>query len=415
MPSKLSAAGWAAVLAGAVVTSLSGSAPTTGPAAADRTDGQGAVTLPAALDHGRMTVEVEILRDDGTVRKAAAWVDTGNQTLNLAAPLARELGLNTSGLEDGGGRHSVASSSPAPPMRLGGLLLAGDDVPVRISPGARVVPGVAAEVQLPAALLRRLQVVFDYPGSRLTVARSASAEPRGTPVPCRVNPRTGLLCVTASLDGDAVVLGVDTGSAGTWVSDRLTSAWSSRHPTWPRTTGALGSANFFGFDFETAGALTRIPAMGIGPVTIRNVAVLGLDQSLFDWYSKKSAETVAGFIGANVLRRFRVAVDWPRQMTWWEPEPERDDRDLDIVGMTLRPEPDGTYTVAGVAVRGGRPAVAVVEAGDRLMRVGALEVTGATMGVVLDALRGAPGDTRTLVLDRQGRTVTVEATVTSFP
>ena len=116
-----------------------------------------------------------------------------------------------------------------------------------------------------------------------------------------------------------------------------------------------------------------------------------------------------------MLKRFRLEVDWPNRMTYWEAGPARDDHDLDIVGLTLRPELDGGFTVAGVATRDGRATVEGVEAGDRLVRVGSLEATGARMGEVEDALRGSPGDMRTLVLDREGRSVTVEGRVTRFP
>ena len=373
------------------------------------------VTLPFALDHNRMTVEVELSRPDGTIRKALAWVDTGTESLILAEPLAGELGIDIPALPQGGGAHSVESRSPAPLVRLGGLTLDSTRTPLRVSPGDHVMLGVSAEVHLPASVLRHLHVVFDYPASRLTAAKPGSLKPRGVPVPCRVNRETGLLLVDTTFDGETVRLGVDNGSAGTWVSDLVTARLKTRHPEWPVTIGAVGSANFFGFGFEAAGTLMRLPELGVGSLKICDIALLGLDQRLFNWYSQKSAGTVAGFLGGNVLKRFRLEVDWPDQMTYWEAGPRSDDRDLDIVGLTLRPEPDGSYTVAGVVAQGGRATVDGVQTGDRLIRVGSLEVIGAQMGKVEDALRGSPGDTRTLVLDRQGRRVTVEARVTRFP
>ena len=56
-----------------------------------------------------------------------------------------------------------------------------------------------------------------------------------------------------------------------------------------------------------------------------------------------------------------------------------------------------------------------VEPGDRLLKVDGLEVTGASMGRVVDALRGRPGDVRLLQLERRGKTFTVRATVTRLP
>jgi C-terminal processing protease CtpA/Prc len=108
-------------------------------------------------------------------------------------------------------------------------------------------------------------------------------------------------------------------------------------------------------------------------------------------------------------------VDFPGQMTWWEPGRQRAARDLDIVGLTLKAESDGGFTVAGVVVRDGQPAVIGVEPGDRLLRVDGLAVTNAPMGRVIDASRGKPGDRRRLLLERAGRRRMVQAKVFRLP
>jgi hypothetical protein len=275
-------------------------------------------------------------------------------------------------------------------------------------------PGLLAEAQLPASLIRREHVVFDYPARRLTLAKPGLLKPRGVPIPCRVNPETGLFLIEAVVDGETVPLGVDNGSSYTWVSDSLTAALKERHPDWPAAVGAVGAANFFGFDFETAGMLMRLPELRIGPLSAPGVGILGLDQSLFDWYSKKSAGTVRGFIGANVLKGFRLEIDFPNRTTYWEAAPSADPFDLDIVGLTLRPETDGGYAVAGVAVKDGRPAVEGIRPGDRLVRVDSTDAAGASMGKIVDALRGTPGTTRTLVIERGGERIVVKAKTMRF-
>jgi hypothetical protein len=108
----------------------------------------------------------------------------------------------------------------------------------------------------------------------------------------------------------------------------------------------------------------------------------GTGASPLDWYSQKTARRVEGF--------------------------------LDVAGLTLQPLPDGSYRVVGVAKKNGRPSVAGVEPGDVLLEVGGLKVTGATMGTVVDALRGTPGQTRTIVLERSGRRLTVQTGVVRF-
>ena len=362
-----------------------------------------------------MIVEVEFVRPDGTSRKARAWVDTGSQYLELEEPLARDLGLDVSGLKPGAAPDPVASSSPAPAMRLGGLPLHTEGIAVKVSPGKGLLPGVPAEATLPASALRHDHVVFDYPARRLTIGRPGALKPRGVALPCRVNAQTGLFLVAAVLDGETVQMGVDNGSAGTWVSDALTAAWQARHPAWPHATGAAGSANFFGFPFEAKGTLMRLPELGLGTLHARDVAVLGLPQGFFDWYSRKSAGPVAGFIGANILKGFRLEVDFQNGMTYWEAGPPPGAGDLDIVGLTLRPEAGGGFTVAGVVAKDGKPTVAGVQAGDKLLRVGALDTSGALMGTVVDALRGTPGEARTLVVEREGKRLTVQATVKRLP
>ena len=372
-------------------------------------------TVAMSLDHNRMTVEIAFTRVDGSPRPARAWVDTGGTTVMVAEPLARELGVDLSAMP-AGSEKPYASKTPVPPMSLGGILLDIENMNFAVRSGRFAMPGVQAECVLPARCLRRLHVVFDYPARQLTVARPGVLTPAGTAVPCRVNPETGLFMVETMIDKDKVALGVDTGSAGTWLSDKLTAAWLARHPDWPRAVGAAGSTNFFGFPFETQGALLGLPALMIGSMPVgQEIAVLGLDQGIFDWYSQKSAAPVAGFLGAELIARFRLEVDFPGQMTWWQPGPPSAVRDLDIVGLCLRADGDGSFTVAGVVRHDGQPLVSGVLAGDKLLRIDALEVANATMGAVIDALRGKPGAVRVLLLERAGKRITIRATVDRLP
>jgi hypothetical protein len=372
-------------------------------------------TVPMVLDHNRLVVELELRKPDGAWQRARAWVDTGGTALIVSEPLARELGIDLTGMPAGGERP-YATLAPVPAMRLGGVLLDVEAMTVSVRSGKFIVPGIEADCVLPPRCLRRLHVVFDYPGRELTVAAPGTLAPRGAAVPCRVNPETGLFMIVATIDGEKTALGIDTGSAGTWVSDKMTSAWRARHPRWPHAVGAAGSANFFGFPFEAKGELVSLPKLEIGTVPLdREVAVLGLDQGIFDWYSQKSAAAVAGFLGAEALARFRLEVDFPGQTTWWLAGTTPAIRDLDIVPLSLRPDRDGLFFIAGIVERDGRKLVPGVEPGDRLLRVDGLDVTGLAMGQVIAALRGRPGARRLLLLERAGKPLTVAASVVRLP
>jgi len=361
-----------------------------------------------ALDHNRLIVEVELLRPDGSLRKAKAWVDTGSHTLDVAETLALELGLEIPAFPQNG--HTATSASRTPAISIGGLPLDAAGIKLQVHRGNRVMPGVPAELNLPARVLLNYFVVFDYPGQRLTVAPPGTVEPRGTLVPCRIHPDTGLFQITVPVEGEQVQMAVDNGSAGTWVSEALANVWTARHPGWSTSRGAAGSTNFFGFPFELKGLLLRLPELQIGSATVRGVGVLGLHQGLFDWYSTKTVYPVQGFLGANVLKDFRLEVDYPKQMTYWTlgrstPEP------FFQVGITLRPLPDGRYMIAGILERAGKPCVDGAEAGDVLLRVDSLAVSNLSMGGVMKALQGKPGEFRTLHLEREGRPVKIKTKV----
>jgi C-terminal processing protease CtpA/Prc len=125
----------------------------------------------------------------------------------------------------------------------------------------------------------------------------------------------------------------------------------------------------------------------------------------------KSARPVAGFLGPNAFIDFRVEIDYANEAVYFERGTPPGGFDMDLVGLALRPLEDGGYEVLGVAVKDGKPLVEGVEPGDLLFSVGDLSVNGATMGAVVDALRGVPGEIRTLALEREGVRFTIEAKV----
>ncbi len=109
-----------------------------------------------------------------------------------------------------------------------------------------------------------------------------------------------------------------------------------------------------------------------------------------------------------------MEIDYPGNAVYFEKGPESDFHDMDMVGLTLRPELDGNYSILGIAEKNGSPAVEGIRTGDILVKVDDLPVKNATMGTVIDALRGKPGDTHHLILERDGKEVEVVGTVKRF-
>lgn len=370
--------------------------------------GAAGFTLPIALDHNRILVDVQFEKKDGSFRKARAWVDSGGPSLILGGPLAKELGIEWEAPADAGREAKVDTALPRG-MRFGDLPLPLDGVACTVCPHlAQPFAGVPAEARLPSAVMSRFDVLFDYPGRRMTLAPRGTLRHRGVRVPCLVEAKTGIVQFDVRMAGETVSFALDNGATCTLVREDLAVQAGQRNPAWATRRGLLGCANMWGMEQETEWAMIRLGEILVGGVAVSDAGAACLPKGLFEWYSKKTASPVAGLLGPNVLKAFRVGIDFAGGAVYLELVLRDDPHDMDLVGLTLRPNRDGTFDVIAAAESTG------AMPGDRLLKVGGLDAAGQTMGQVVDALRGKPGSKRRLVLERRGETRTVEATVIRY-
>lgn len=390
--------------------------------AARPSGGVDSVTVPIILDHNRMLVEAEAQRADGTWRKALLWIDTGNPDCLMSESFARDLGIDLSAAQE------AADGSPLPlvvaplQVRIGGMPLDFSSATANVLFEPRwLFSTMHNDANLPSTVLRQFQVIFDYPRRQLTLARPGTLPPRGVRAPAAVHPVTGIVQIDAVIAGDSLSLALDNGASYSFISDDVFARLVDRHPDWPRCTGAIGCANIWGrWPGEPEWPVARVDEIAWGPVRLTGVGIVGLPgffrrgASLGDWYSQKTARPVAGFLGPNAFKAFRIEIDYVNSAVYFEPGAEVDTHDMDMVGLTLQPEADGSFRVIGITEVDGKPGVEGVTPEDRLLRIGDLEVAGATMGTVVDALRGKPGETRRLVLERNGERIEIDAPVRRF-
>jgi hypothetical protein len=372
------------------------------------------VTVPFVLDHNRMLVDVEMQRKDGSWRTARLWVDTGEPSFSMSEDLARDLGVDLSTLA-----YDPDIRLPGG-VRIGGMPLDFTDIETHVSRTAWMFNAMHNDAHISSRVLARYDVVFDYPARLLTIAGPGTLKHRGVRAPAAVNPKTGIVQIDAVMDGDSLSFALDMGASYSFVDSAVVTRLLGRHPNLPRIVGAAGCANMWGWwppDEEHA-LVVRVPEIMWGPVRLSGVGLVSVPAvqpggpALGAWYSRKTARPVNGFLGPNAFKAYRVEIDYAGSVVYFEKGPGPDDStDMDLVGLTLRPENDGSYTVIGIVSKDGTPTVEGVEPGDKLLLVGELEVTGVTMGTVVDALRGRPGDIRILMLERDGTELTVEATV----
>jgi hypothetical protein len=367
-------------------------------------------TTPFVLSGNRVYAELSFVRPDGSIHKALAFVDMGSPAMTIAEPLFKELRLDR--------KRPLTFRLGTMTVRIPAAEVTSDpDEPRALGPDRMV------EAMLPAGVLRQYQVVLDYQHRTLTIAKPGALKPEGIGVPFRMNGKTGLIAVDASIDGKPYAITIDNGSAYTWLRQSVAEPWLGAHPGWVRGVGAVGASNMMmsGDGAEASGIMLHIPEIKVGPVSLADVGALGAGPgrgfggtlTLFDWYSTKNAVPVIGWIGGNVLKGFRLTVDYPNHTLYWLKQADADAHDLDQVGLTLQSQ-HGEYLVAAIATKNGQPTVAGVQAGDILRQVDELALKGATWGAIYAAMHGTPGDVRTLRLERQGRPIVVKASVTAF-
>jgi hypothetical protein len=361
---------------------------------------------PFLFDGNRVYAELAFVRPDGTLHRALAFVDLGSPAMIVSKALFNALGLDKKPLT-----FLVATM----PVRLeAGSVTFDTSLPYPIADNRQI------EAVLPAGVVKNYQFVIDYAGHTVILALPGTLKPEGVPVPIHLDPQTGLAAVDATINGKSYPVTIDNGSAYSWLGKATVQEWLKMHPDWERGRGAVGTSNMRMEDdgIESTGILTRIPEVRLGSLRIADVGALAIgpttgNSEFIDWYRKKNAVPVIGWLGGNVLQGFRIMIDYPNHTSYWLKQRDLDPHDLDQVGVTLATR-NGAYFVTAVVTQNGKPTVEGVHVGDKIVQIGGLQTSIATWGAIFSAMHGKPGETRSLVLQRQGKTVIVQAKVAAF-
>lgn len=364
-----------------------------------------AITIPMQLELDRPYIDVTLIGSGGQAVRAHAWVDTGGGAVLFSAGLARELGLKPAGKPIHEEGHVLAPVD-VPIVRIGGeqvTLVKGEAFIAIDEP--KTLSGSDAQMQLPGRMLRDHVVTFDYPERTFTVAEKSHADMPGTPIKTSIG-KSGMPVVWLSVAGKTEGFLLDTGGQFSMVSLAKLRDWAKRNPAWKHVTGAYGPANML-LAQETQGIMLRIGEMKWGPFAIHDAGAVSRPAGVYEkWMSQMLEQPVVGSIGGNVLRDFRITIDYPNGKVYLQRQSGTSHPPLAMVGLMLIPTPQGGYAIAGAAA-----GVQDIHPGDLLVTVDGQDVTGTPYFRVVAWLSGKPGEARTLGLIRDGKAMTVEATV----
>lgn len=369
-------------------------------------------TVPIDLRDNRIFVALTCFGPNGSRRQARFQVDSGGGSVILSESLRSDLALRSIGSpvhEEGETFQPVTS----PEIRIGemSLDLSRVSTVVRVGSKGEFSPGSGAEGFVPARVLRNYEVVFDYPARQFTMAQPGTLKPRGIPVPSPVAAGSGFPRIELTVDGEKYGFLLDTGAAYTMISETLIGKWQAAHPDWPHCAGAVGAANMAGAS-DSKAEMLRLPEMRWASFELPRVGVVSRPAGTFErWMSGMMTAPIVGSIAGNVLRGFRIEIDYPHGVTYLEKGADVDPEGLNLVGMVIGAHADSSYTVGGIAQCGGKNLVEGVQAGDKLVSINNWAVAG-SLADVLGQLEGRPREVKNLVIERDGRQVTIQATVT---
>ncbi|HEY8065880.1 MAG TPA: peptide-binding protein [Methylosinus sp.] len=379
----------------------------------------GSANVPMILDGDQILFELEAQRPDGSWRSGLALLNMGQSPPVLKQSLYDELAIGVGRpLRLRIGERSIAIAA--------GVVRSEPDRPKGERQFASFFPSRRVDMVLQSGALARGELVIDYTARRLAFTAPGAAPHEGVPVPLRIDRHTGLALVDAMIDGKSHAFVIDAGSPYSWMRGALASQWLERHPDWLRGHGAFGPANYNMLDlpFEKDGDVLRIPQIALGPLVMKDVGLMGSGPSLgpadgligeafWNVWQEQAGERVAGWLGNNVLRRYRLTIDYPNAMSYWRKDAEPDVREFDRVGVTLVYE-RGDYFIGGIVARASGASVDGLEIGDLLIAIDGDPTHGAPRERVLTALRGAPGERKILRVARGSAELNVAAEVSAF-
>lgn len=372
------------------------------------------VTVPAVIDHNRIVINVDVRLADGSSQTIRAWVDNGNAELDVSRRIATLLGLSMTCDE-----HEC-SSPPPREIVVGGMtipLTAVKEAKIPLKPvnaAAMLASGMNVEMNVPSTVLRNYDVLVDFPEHKFTIGIPGSIHFLGSSGKVQVNSENGLIQVPSQIEKKKYNLALDLGASISFLSEELFTSLATAHSDWPQMTGAVASANMWGSDDEPKWKVMRVDRVQYEPLFLTNVPFVSFPKASMGFFAKRAGIPTMGLLGADALLNYRVGLDYAHSTVYFDIGRLFNFPEFDVVGLVLRPEDDGRYTILGVPDFEGKPAVDGVQAGDHLIAVNDIPLLGSTMGQVWSMLGGNPGQEKRLTVERAGKTLSVVANVEHF-
>jgi predicted aspartyl protease len=394
---------------------------------------EGRLVLPVENRDGVVLIQSKLFAASGKDTSGSLVLDTGAGFVALDRPLAEWLGISDEpGATDTTARATVGvAARPLARLELGGrqidaispVLLVDAEIIRRVTD--RPVLGLIGQ-----GLLARQIVQIDYRRETVTLipAPDRSAAPTGASAIARSRAalrselRSKARAIPFELAGDGKMvvaarigatrarleLILDTGATKT-VLFRSPADANPRDPKAGKALCGLVAPTFFG---ESEACVVRIPRLqlvsGSGGVSVSQSDAVELESPLQALLEQVTGRKLGGLLGYSFLKHFRVTIDFPNRIVWFEEEPKNWDgreREYIHVGVQLERR-DEEVTV--VAVAHHSPASeAGIAPGDALVSLDGAETRELDVLELARRLEGDEGSTVELGIRSAGALKTI--------
>jgi hypothetical protein len=289
--------------------------------------------------------------------------DTGGRDI-LTPPTAKALGLKVVGAAPGMGAgegtvefgfaHGVS-------FRLGDLEIR--DQTISVLPfEAGEVEGFPEQGMIGFEVFRRFVTVIDYGRQTLTFIDPAKFDPKGAGTPVQFQFYNHLPQVSGTFDGIPGRFDIDTGARDELT---LTKPFVEAHRLKDAHPKGVTTVEGWGVGGKSVAYVTRGGSVTLGPVRVDGPV------TSFSVQNKGAFAdaSYAGNVGAGLLKRFVVTLDYAHQTLYLKPRPAPvpDTGVFDRSGMWINTAPDGFKVVDVTA--GGAAASAGLKVGDTITAV----------------------------------------------
>ena len=127
--------------------------------------------------------------------------------------------------------------------------------------------------------------------------------------------------------------------------------------------------------------------------------------------SKMMTGPIIGSLAGNVLRDFRVSIDYKNGFVYLLPSKPSSNSDLISVGLILERDPKGSLLVTGLSSNASPDVRKGIQVGDKLIAVDDVDVSAKLLAGAATLLQGPAGSQKRLTVERDGQKRIITVTV----